>query len=105
MQEECSSDSAVQTRADKPPGPQAGWESCPVCQPWREANPLIDFDDLDFDVLDCHEAAATGQARGRPPRVHRGKPLTPDHREKIRAASAGVKRGPLDPEHRACALC
>lgn len=64
---------------------------CPVCQQRDGSRP---------------EAGLLEPSRGQMRRSNRSrrKPLSEEHKEKIRAALAGRKRKPLDEEHKRCAV-
>lgn len=62
-------------------------KACPVCQQWNGSS---------------SEASLLEPSRGQIRRSNRSrrKPLSDEHKEKIRAALAGRKRKPLDEEHK-----
>ena len=62
-------------------------KACPVCQQWTGSSP---------------EGALLEPSRSQIRRSNRSrrKPLSDEHKEKIRAALAGRKRKPLDEEHK-----
>ena len=66
-------------------------KACPVCQQWNGSS---------FGAVGLSEPS---QGQIRRSNRSRRKPLSDEHKEKIRAALAGRKRKPLDEEHKRCA--